>query len=298
MPPLRCADQAGIDRLMETDHRWLGVLLVTASAIAFSTAGFFTRIIALDVWTVLFWRGIFAGLCIACYIAWRHRGQTFVAIRGAGVLACAFSTMATICFINALRRTTVADVAVINATAPFVTASLAALWIAERESWTTLVASLVALLGVVLMFGAAPSAGHVVGNLLAFAMTVLISAMIVIMRSNRDTPMLPAACLSAFSCAIVVAPLAHPGSVSGWDLIQLALFGTTQLGLGLLLLTLGTRLISATRSALIGNLELPLAPLWVWLAFGEVPALMTCAGGGIVTAAVLGHVLLERAKQP
>lgn len=37
----------------------LGVLLVTLSAMAWSTAGFFTRVIPLDAWTTLFWRGIF-----------------------------------------------------------------------------------------------------------------------------------------------------------------------------------------------------------------------------------------------
>jgi drug/metabolite transporter (DMT)-like permease len=65
------------------------------------------------------------------------------------------------------------------------------------------------------------------------------------------------------------------------------------LGLGLLLLTLGTRLISATRSALIGSLEAPLAPVWVWLAFGELPPLMTCAGGAVVMAAVAADMLLS-----
>ena len=64
------------------------------------------------------------------------------------------------------------------------------------------------------------------------------------------------------------------------------------LGLGLLLLTLGTRLISATRSALIGSLETPLAPIWVWLGFGEIPPLMTCVGGAVVMAAVAADMLL------
>ena len=71
----------------------------------------------------------------------------------------------------------------------------------------------------------------------------------------------------------------------------LGLFGTTQFGLGLLLLTIGSRLISAPRAALLSDLELPLAPLWVWLAFGEVPASATMLGGGIVCAAVLLDLL-------
>jgi hypothetical protein len=43
----------------------LGCLLIAASAIAYSTAGLFTHLIDLDIWTVLFWRGLFAGIFIA-----------------------------------------------------------------------------------------------------------------------------------------------------------------------------------------------------------------------------------------
>ncbi len=46
-------------------------------------------------------------------------------------------------------------------------------------------------------------------------------------------------------------------------------------------------MISALRTALLANLELPCAPLWVWLAFGEVPAPLTFVGGGIVCLAIL-----------
>jgi hypothetical protein len=37
----------------------LGLILVTASAVAWSLAGLFTRVIPLDNWTILAWRGHF-----------------------------------------------------------------------------------------------------------------------------------------------------------------------------------------------------------------------------------------------
>jgi drug/metabolite transporter (DMT)-like permease len=144
------------------------------------------------------------------------------------------------------------------------------------------------------MFGAAVSLGNIDGDLLALAMTIIMAVMMVLIRRNRDTPMLPAASLSAFASALLVLPLARPASPGAIDFLYLALFGSTQFGLGLLLLTLGTRLISATRSALISNLETPLGPIWVWLAFGEVPTLATCVGGALVMLAVVGEILLGR----
>ena len=276
-----------------------GVTLVVLSAFAFSMAGFFTRLIDTDVWTMLFWRGLFGGLFIACYIVWREGAGVALAFRRigwAGLVAAACSTAATICFVNALRETTVADVLVINATAPFMTAGLAWAWTGARERWTTLVASLVALLGVVVTVGAALASGHLLGNFLALLMTILISAMMVVIRRYRGVNMLPAASLSAFLCALVVWPWAEPAGATGRNFFYLVLFGTTQFGLGLLLLTTGTRLISATRSALIGALETPLASALVWLAFAEVPPLATCLGGAIVLAAVVGDLLVTREK--
>src|SRR5262245_26759921 len=106
--------------------------------------------------------------------------------------------------------------------------------------------------------------------------------------------MLPAACLSALLCPVFVWPLAHLEGAGGLNMLYLVLFGVTQFGLGLLLLTLGARLISATETALIQALEVPLGPLWVWLAFREVPALPTWIGGAIIMAAVAGHVWASR----
>ena len=105
--------------------RWRGTVLVLLSAFAFSTAGLFTRLVETDVWTMLFWRGLFGGLLIAGYIVWRDGPLAMAALRRIGrpgLVAAGCSTAATICFINALRETSVADVLVINATAPFMTA--------------------------------------------------------------------------------------------------------------------------------------------------------------------------------
>jgi drug/metabolite transporter (DMT)-like permease len=280
---------------MAHDQPWLGGLLIIVSAVAFSLAGFFTRLIPLDAWTLLFWRGIYGGLFIAGAIVWLNGRGTLAAIRAigpAGLLVAACSTVATICFINALQRTSVADVMVINATTPFFAAAIAWLWTRERESPITLAASVAAVIGVALTFDGALPAGRLFGNLLALIMTILISLMMVIIRRHRDTPMLPAACLSAFALALLVAPAATPSAGFGENFIYLVLFGAAQFGVGLLLLTLGTRLISATRCALIGSLETPLAPFWVWLGFAEITSLMTVVGGAVVMTAVVAEMLL------
>jgi drug/metabolite transporter (DMT)-like permease len=284
----RLASAPARSRVIGTEA--LGVLLVTASAFAFSTAGLFSGLVHADTSTMLFWRGIFGGLFIGAYVCWHERGGTLRAFRAvgrAGMVAASCSTLATICFLQALRHTTVADVAVVFAATPFMAAAIAWLWLRERPRKTTLAASLAALLGVLFMFDASLEPRQLAGNLLALAMSILIATMMVVIRHNRQVSMLPASCLSAFGCSVLVAPFAAPFSVSGIDWLWLVLFGTTQFGLGLLLLTIGSRLISAPQGALISNLELPLGPFWVWLAFGQMASRSTLIGGAVVMLAVL-----------
>lgn len=276
---------------------WIGTTLLVASAVAYSSAGFYARLIQTDAWTMLFWRGLFGGIFLAGFVAWRERRGTMAAYLATGtdgLLVAACSALATICFLNALRLTSVADVLVIGATAPFLTAALARLLIGEREDRITLAASLVAVLGIVVMAGTALAEGRLLGGLLAFGMTAFLSLMMVILRKRRGVDMVPAMGLSAFLCALIVLPFAHPAAVDARDFGLLVLFGSVQFGLGLLLMARGSRLVSATRTALISVLDTPLAPLWVWLAFGETPSAATLLGGLIVMMAVLADMLLPR----
>jgi drug/metabolite transporter (DMT)-like permease len=73
-------------------------------------------------------------------------------------------------------------------------------------------------------------------------------------------------------------------------MVNLFLFGTTQFGLGLLLLTVGGQMVSATENALLNTLETPLAIAWVWICFGETPAATSVVGGTIVVAAVVAQI--------
>jgi EamA domain-containing membrane protein RarD len=52
---------------VHSQHR-TGIVLVTAAAVAWSTAPFFTRLLELDSWTILFWRGLFGGGLITAFL--------------------------------------------------------------------------------------------------------------------------------------------------------------------------------------------------------------------------------------
>lgn len=284
------------------EHR-LGVALVAAAAVAWSLAGFFTRLIPLDAWTILFWRGIFGGFFISLYVIAHYRGRTLAVTRAMGwpgLLITCLSTLGMTSFIPALKLTSVANVAIIGATGPFVAAVIAWLWLRERVSALTLGGSMLAFAGVALtVAGAGGGTNSLSGDILAFVMTSAIAAMTVALRRYRGVPMLPTACLSNLLGSVISLAFTAPLAVGTVDLGNLALFGLVQMSLGLTFFTIGSRLIPAAEAALITVLETPLAPLWVWLAFGERVSSHALIGGGVVMIAVIGHVLLQgRLRRP
>lgn len=281
------------------NQRYLGWILVGLSAVAWSTAGFFTRLITEDVWTMLFWRGVFGGLAFLAMVAVTHRGkvlQAYAGLGGGGLILAVTSGLGMIAFISSLMLTTVADVYVIYATVPFLTAGVAWLILGERASWSVLGASALALIGVVVTLTGAAYGGSLIGQFIAFLMTLTMALMAVILRWKRDIPVMPALGLSAWIAAFVAFWFCRPFDVSHSDLALLALFGVTQSALGLLLFGLGSRMIPAAEATLLTAIDIPLAPLWVWLAFGEVPGFHTLAGGIIVLAAVAAHMAYELRK--
>src|SRR6516164_5914559 len=97
------------------EHR-RGLALVTAAAVAWSLAGFFTRLISLDAWTILFWRGLFGGFFIGLYVLWCYGARTLAvtpALGWPGLLVTVLSTLGMTSFIPALKLTSVANVAIV-----------------------------------------------------------------------------------------------------------------------------------------------------------------------------------------
>jgi drug/metabolite transporter (DMT)-like permease len=282
-------------------QRRAGIALVVAAAVAWSTAPFFTRLLPFDSWTILFWRGLFGGAVIVVVLILTQGRAGLRDITGmgkSGWLVASLSTLAMISFIPALQLTSVSNVAIIIATGPFVAAALAWIWLRESPRLRTLLASLAALCGVVIIVGNASRSSDIIGIGLACFMTLAIAAMTVAVRQHKNTPMVAAAALSNILGSIVSMPFAHGiASVSATDLVILAMFGFFQVGLGLSLFVLGSRLLPSGQASLIATLETPLMPFWVWLAFQEVPALRALVGGALVMGAVIADIIGDTREQ-
>jgi drug/metabolite transporter (DMT)-like permease len=279
-----------------------GIILVVAAAIAWSTAPFFTRILHFDSWTILFWRGLFGAIAIVALmtiIQGRDSLKDLATMGQNGWLVASLSAFGMVCFIPALQLTSVANVAIIIATGPFITAALAWLWIGEVPRLRTIVASAVALCGIAIIVGRPSVNADLLGIALAVLMTIAIAAMTVVIRRHRDTPMVAAAALSNILGSTVSIPFAGGiAAVTQADLATFVVFGFCQVALGLTFFVLGSRHLPSGQAALIATLETPLMPFWIWVAFGELPTLRAFVGGALVMGAVIADIVGDLRAQP
>ena len=265
-----------------------GQLAIVVAALAWSTAGLLQRGLDVAPGTQVAGRAAFAAVALLGLVWLLERGRMWTAFRSMGRAEAGFAACTAVAsgtFMLALNYTTVANLIFMQALAPLLAAVIARVALGEPVSGRTWSATVMALGGVALMVGG-PGSSSATGQLLALAMTLAFAIAVVIARHRRDISMAPATCVSQLLVLAAAAPFAEAAAVSAHDLWLLALLGVGQIGLGLGCLTIGARLIPAAEVALISLIEVVLAPLWVWLAYGEQPGTATLAGGAIVLAAV------------
>ncbi|MFN7001791.1 MAG: EamA family transporter, partial [Elioraea tepidiphila] len=143
----------------------------------------------------------------------------------------------------------------------------------ERVRGWTWAAIALAVVGMYLMVREGLAMGALAGNIAALLSAAGFGAFSVALRWGKVKQMLPVSMLGGlFSAMVAAAVLAFQGSSlvpSGWDIgISLGI-GALILALGMVMYTLGSRVIPAAELTLLSLIEVLLAPLWVFLFLGE-----------------------------
>ena len=264
-----------------------GAVLVCVSAIAFSTAGLFTKGVSADAWVVIFWRGVSAALFTLAYAV--MRGDFRRELRrfdGPATLAMVLSASGTVAFIPAFKLTSIANVALIWASAPFITALLAWLLLKERPSRRVVLASCVAIVGVFVVVSGSFGGGSLLGDALAFWMTLMIAGMMVLYRRWPETPVLLPNALASIVLLPVAAWFSPPMQVISSELMILLAFGLV-FALASVTFTMGARILPPAEAALLSALETPLAPIWALLLLSEMPTGAAMIGGAMIMVALV-----------
>lgn len=281
-------------------QKLVGPSLIMVATLAWSTAGLFTRIVSTDIPTTLFWRTFAGGSCVLLFqivrtgmlrggrIDWRDlvtfsRGEWWTAL---------LSTAGMILYISSFYYTTIATVSFVYGTMPLVTCLMAALVLRTPITPVAMSAALISCLGVMMMVGGSPAGAGQIGLILAFVMTGFMAALTISAKYFPGTNPMKTSYLSAFLGAVATAPFAHFSGVSTHDYLWLALYGALNLGMGFSLYLIGVARVPAMLAALLSLGEIPLAPVWAWLLFGERVDIPTMIGGTLIVSAAVLYITL------
>jgi DME family drug/metabolite transporter len=286
-----------------------GVVLVALAGAFWSLGGLLIRLIeSASGWQIVLFRAIALALTLTLIIALRHRGRLLAAFRDAGwngVAAGASLAGGFIAFVLSLLHTSVANATFMLGASPFIATLLGRLMLGETIRRATALAMAAALAGILVMVGGGLVIGTIRGNLLALGASVGFAIFSVLLRRGRERDMLPCVVIAGVISALIALPVVLAGApslgaalaLSPRDLALCAAMGAIAVGGGLTVYTLGARHVPVAELTLLSMTELALAPIWVWLAVGEVPSGYTLLGGAIIIGAITAQAL-SGARRP
>jgi len=273
--------------------RLVGIAMVAASAVLWSTAGLFVRLASLDTPSLVLWRSLFAALTLGGLALARGGPARMLAVRHSGWIGVLFvgtSVVSSTAYVLSLRLTSVANVMTVYAALPFIATGIAFVWIRERVSRRFLVAGALATGGIVASAGGSSGFGDLAGIAAALVMTVGFAVQLVgIRRHGRVDVMALNACAAA-SCVPLMIPFAQWVLPGPGQLVWCACYGALTTGFAYVLALEGGRRVSPGEVGFISMLDVVLGPLWVWLAFGERPGALVIAGGAVVLGSVAWYL--------
>jgi drug/metabolite transporter, DME family len=280
-----------------------GVVLVALAGVFWSLGGLLIRLIkAARGWQIVLFRSIALVLALSLIIAIRRRGRLIGAFRDAGwsgAVAGVALAGGFIGFVLALLHTSVANAVFMLGASPFLAAFLGRVVLGEPIRRATALAMTGALVGIAIMVAGGLVVGTIRGNLLAFGASVSFAIFSVLLRRGRERDMLPCVVIAGAVSALIALPIVLAGApslaaalaLSPRDLALCGAMGAIAVGGGLTVYTLGARHVPVAELTLLSMTELALAPIWVWLAVGEVPSGYTLAGGAVILTAIAAQAL-------
>jgi drug/metabolite transporter (DMT)-like permease len=271
------------------------VWTMVAVTAMWSIAGVVTRQLeSAQSFEVTFWRSLFTMLSLLVILPFfQGRGvfsRLFHAPRVVWLSGVCWSVMFT-AFMVALTLAHVAEVLVVMAVGPLLSALIARVFFQQRIARATWWAIGVAGLGMGWMFAQPMQAeqfpwGVVIALCVPTAAAVNWSVVRHGQTHGESVDMMPAVLIGALISALCTVPFAWPFQASAHDVAWLALLGLVQLAIPCALLVLCARVLPAAEISLLALLEVLFGTLFAWLGAGEEPSSRVLMGGVLVLLAL------------
>ena len=252
-------------------------------------------------WQYLFTRGLTI-FCILNLYLFFEEGKTFyknyLKIGFSGIIGGIGLGVAMITFIWSIINTSAAITLLCLAAMPFITALLGFLFLRETISINVWLSIIIAAIGIIIMAVGNTNEGSFLGLVFGLISATGFSVFSVSLRWRKETPKFTTVAVAGLFCTVVstIIIMSNGSSFlsSSYNQGLFAVHGTL-VCLGLILYSIGSKIIPAAELTLLSLTEVIGGIFWVWIPiFGinEIPSTNTIIGGFLIFVSIIFYSLL------
>ena len=275
---------------MKYNNEIFGAICLLAAGFFLSFGGLLIRLIEdASTMQITSYRSVTFSLVALLYIVIKFRSKTrqaFTNIGMSGLLLALILGASNIFFVYGMSNTTVANAVFIMSTGPLWAALASYFFLKKIVGVKTIVAITGSMFGIAVMFSQGLQSSNYLGNIIILGVPICFAFQLTLINRRSDIDYMPSTFLAGIFVVLVGVFTITDHSISPRDLYIILFMGAFQVGLGFLLITIGSRYIPPHRAALYILLEPILAPIWAWFGVGESPEIIELIGGLIVFAFV------------
>ena len=281
--------------MTKLNNEILGTLCLLAAGFFLSFGGLLIKLVdGASTMQITSYRSITFSLVALIYILITFKKQTpqaFIKIGPSGLLLVLILTLSNIFFVFGMSNTSVANAVFIMSTGPLWAAVASYFYLKKIIGTKTIVAILGSMIGIMIMFSQGLDSSRGLGNMIILGVPICFAAQLTIINKKSNIDFMPSTFLAGILIIVIGLFFIEEHTISSRDLFIVLFMGAFQVGLGFLLITVGSRYIPPHRAALYVLLEPILAPIWAWIGIGEKPPIIELLGGLIVFSFVAWRLI-------
>tara|TARA_B100001741_G_scaffold255159_1_gene217599 strand:- start:1178 stop:2068 length:891 start_codon:yes stop_codon:yes gene_type:complete len=289
---------------MESKETKKGILIAFIGALLITPDTLFMRLSFMDVWTMLFWRGIQMGIVLIlitiCIKEYRKKFKEIFTKTGIYIILS--QAIGSIFFTYGVATSSVALILLCIASSPLFASFFSYFLLKEKVKNSTIYASFFVIIGITISVLDAenainiPDGNYVFGLVCGLITASTLGLNFVLLRSKPNIPAIGATGFGALLTGLIGALFIQKTNVFLGDLLAISISGIIILPLSFAALTYATRYTQAANVSLLMLLETILGPVWVWIIIDETPTFQMIAGGMIVIFTLLIYFLYDICK--
>ena len=254
-------------------------------------------------WQYIFGRGLTIFILLNLYLYFEEGlkfYKNYLKIGISGVVGGSGLGIAMITFIYSITNTSAAITLLCLAAMPFFTALLAFLFLKEKISYNVWVSIFIATVGIIIMALGSSGNNSLIGFIFGITSSIGFSVFSVTLRWRKETPKFTTVALAGLFCfifaAIMILIKNQSFFASSYNSTLFSLHGIL-VCFGLILYSIGSKVIAAAELTLLSLTEVIGGIFWVWLpllGINEIPSTNTIIGGFFLFVSLVYYSLIMR----